>query len=152
LVKAKTLTLRGAELKAVSYRHAKPLWRRYGADGAESLKSRAAGQPSNRRSDASTRSRALALIPEKYGGRIAERFGPTLAAEHLATEDGALGPHETLRRWMLAAGLWSRARQRSGASPPARAQSAFGDLVQLDGSFHRVRRRRAKQPFTDVGR
>ena len=36
-----------------------------------------------------------------------------LVAEHLASEDGLTIDHETLRRWMLAAGLWSRRRKRS---------------------------------------
>lgn len=50
---------------------------------------------------------------EKYSGPIDVRFGPTLAAEHLASEDGITVHHDTLRRWMLAAGLWSRARKRA---------------------------------------
>jgi hypothetical protein len=62
----------------------------------------------------------LALIRKKYSGGVAERFGPTLAAEHLVSEDGIRVDHETLRRWMLAAGLWSRARKRA-ASPTAGA-------------------------------
>jgi len=43
---------------------------------------------------------------------VGERFGPTLAAEHLAAEDGLQVDAETLRRWMLAEGLWSRERKR----------------------------------------
>jgi hypothetical protein len=38
----------------------------------------------------------------KYSGPEEERFGPTLAAEHLADEDGIVVDHERLRRWMLA--------------------------------------------------
>jgi hypothetical protein len=37
-----------------------------------------------------------------HAGSEEERFGPTLAAEHLADEDGIVVDHETLRRWMLA--------------------------------------------------
>ena len=37
----------------------------------------------------------------KYSGGVDERFGPTLAAEHLASEDGVTVDHETLRRWLL---------------------------------------------------
>lgn len=65
-----------------------------------------------------------------------ERFGPTLAAEHLASEDGITIDHETLRRWMLAAGLWSRARKRSPHRRRRARMAHFGELVQLDGSFH----------------
>src|SRR3989441_3720116 len=38
----------------------------------------------------------------EYGGPVGERFAPTLAAEHLASEDGLQVDAETLRRWMLA--------------------------------------------------
>ena len=37
---------------------------------------------------------------------------------------------------MLAAGLWSRARKSRGASARRARHAHFGDLVQLDGSFH----------------
>jgi len=40
---------------------------------------------------------------------------------------------ETLRRWMLEEGLWSRERQRK---PHRQRRQQFGELVQMDGSFH----------------
>ena len=136
-VQAKTLTLRAAAaLIEVSYRQAKRLLRRYRHRGAAGLKHRAAGRASNRQSNAKTRTRALALIREKYSGDVGDRFGPTLAAEHLASEDGITVDHETLRRWMLAAGLWSRARKRSPHRRRRERMAHFGELVQLDGSFH----------------
>jgi hypothetical protein len=78
----------------------------------------------------------LNLIKEKYSGPEQERFGPTLAAEHLAEEDGVVMDHETLRRWMLAEGLWSRQRKRKKHCQRRERKSHFGELVQLDGSFH----------------
>jgi hypothetical protein len=30
----------------------------------------------------------VGLLRKKYGGEVGKRFGPTLAAEHLAEEDG----------------------------------------------------------------
>ena len=38
---------------------------------------------------------------------------------------------------MLAAGLWSRARKRSPRRARRERKAHFGELVQLDGSFHR---------------
>ena len=125
-----------ARLMEVSYRQAKRLYRRYRAEGAKGLKHRSAGRPSNRATDARTQRRVLALIRKKYSGGVDERFGPTLAAEHLASEDGLTVDHETLRRWMLAAGLWSRARKRSPHRRRRARMAHFGELVQLDGSFH----------------
>src|SRR5688572_4252857 len=113
-VVAGTLSLRSAaEILAISYRQAKRLGGRYRAEGARGLCHRSAGRPSNRARGRTQRAHALALIREKYSGTTTERFGPTLAAEHLASEDGVIVDHETLRRWMLAAGLWSRRRKRS---------------------------------------
>src|SRR4030095_14187836 len=100
------------------------------------LKHRSAGRPSNRRTVPARRERALAVIREKYSGPVDQRFGPTLAAEHVATEDGLTIDHETLRRWMLATGLWSRARKRSPHRRRRERMAHFGELVQLDGSFH----------------
>jgi transposase len=136
-VAAETLTLTSAaSLMEVSYRQAKRLYGRYRAEGAKGLKHRSAGRASNRATDARRRRRVLALVREKYSGSVDDRFGPTLAAEHLATEDGITIDHETLRRWMLAEGLWSRARKRSPHRRRRARMAHFGELVQLDGSFH----------------
>jgi transposase len=136
-VRAGTLTLKAAAvLMDVSYRQAKRLYRRYRVTGAKGLKHRSAGRASNRAVAARQRRRVLALIRAKYSGRIGERFGPTLAAEHLASEDGVLVDHETLRRWMLDAGLWSRARKRSPHRQRRERKAHRGELVQLDGSLH----------------
>lgn len=136
-VAAKTLTLgAAATLMAVSYRQAKRLSGRYRKKGAAGLRHGNAGRASNRATGARVRKRVLALVREKYGGALEERFGPTLAAEHLASEDGLTVDHETLRRWMLAAGLWSRTRKRSPHRRRRERKAHFGELVQMDGSFH----------------
>jgi transposase len=136
-VKAGTLSLKtAAGMLRVSYRQAKRLWRRYRQAGAKGLQHRAVGKPSNRGTAARVRQRALGLIRAKYSGGVDERFGPTLAAEHLASEDGLTIHHETLRRWMLAAGLWSRARKRQPYRHRRERRPHAGELVQLDGSFH----------------
>ena len=136
-VKAGTLSVQSAAtVLGVSSRQAKRLMRRYRAEGAQGLKHRSAGRPSNHARPPAERERVVALVREKYSGSIGERFGPTLAAEHLASEDGVTVHHDTLRRWMLAEGLWSRARQRSPHRARRERKAHFGELVQLDGSFH----------------
>src|SRR5205085_3788866 len=95
-----------------------------------------AGKASNRSQPSKLRRQALNLIRRKYSGTEGERFGSTLAAEHLAEEDGLIVDHETLRRWMLAEGLWSRQRKRKPYRQRRERKAHFGELVQLDGSFH----------------
>jgi transposase-like protein len=120
----------------VSYRQAKRLWRRYREVGRGGLKHGNAGRSSNRGKPMKLRRRVLNLIRKKYSGSEEERFGPTLAAEHLAEEDGIVVDHETLRRWMLAEHLWSRQRKRKKHCKRRERKEHFGELVQLDGSFH----------------
>jgi hypothetical protein len=112
------------------------LWRRYQQVGSKGLQHGNAGRASNRSKPAKFRRRVLSLIKQKYSGSAEERFGPTLAAEHLAEEDGIVIDHETLRCWMLAEGLWSRQRKRKKHCPRRERKAHFGELVQLDGSFH----------------
>jgi transposase len=123
-------------LMGVSYRQAKRLWKRYREGGAAALKHGNAGRRSNRAHEEKFRRKVLGLIGEKYGGAAGKRFGPTLAAEHLGSEDGLQVDAETLRRWMLAEGLWSRERKRRRHRRRRERKEHFGEMVQLDGSFH----------------
>jgi len=120
----------------LSYRQAKRLWRRYRQVGSKGLKHGNAGRPSNRSKPSKLRRRVLNLIRKKYSGSEEERFGPTLAAEHLAEEDGIVMDPDTLRLWMLQDGLWSRKRRRKKHCQRRERRSHFGELVQVDGSFH----------------
>ena len=136
-VKRKELRLReGAELMGVSYRQAKRLRARYRAGGARGLRHGNVGRR-NRAQPAGHWERVLGLVRGHYGGEAGQRFGPTLAAEHLASEHGVEVKVETLRRRMLAAGLWGRTRRRKGYRQRRERRPHFGELVQMDGSFHR---------------
>jgi len=128
--------LDAAAMLQLSYRQAKRLWRRYQEVGGKGLKHGNAGRPSNRGKPMKLRRRVLNLIKKKYSGSEGERFGPTLAAEHLGEEDGIVVDHETLRRWMIAEHLWSRQRKGKKHCQRRERKEHFGELVQLDGSFH----------------
>jgi transposase len=139
LARVKRRTLRlvdAAKILELSYRQAKRLWQRYREEGAPGLQHRSAGRSSNRAKPEKFRRKVLQLIREKYSGGEQERFGPKLAAEHLADEDGLKVGEETLRCWMLAEGLWSRRRRRKAHRKRRERREHFGDLVQMDGSFH----------------
>src|SRR5260370_33416317 len=125
-----------AALLELSYRQSKRVWRRYREAGGEGLKHGNAGRPWNRGKPGKVRRRVLHLLQKKYSGSEQERFGPTLAAEHLAEEDGLVIDHETLRRWMLEAGLWSRQRKRKQHCQRRGGQRHFCEPGQLDGSVH----------------
>src|SRR5438105_13716294 len=120
----------------VSYRQGKRLWKRYRVEGLRGRGHRSAGRVSNRAKPKKLRGRVLQLMRAKYSGEPEKRFGPTLATEHLAEEDGIGLGVETLRRWMLEEGLWSRERRRRAHRRRRERKAHFGELVQLDGSFH----------------
>lgn len=131
-VKAGELLVKdAAALMRVSYRQAKRLWKRYQAGGAGNLKHGNAGRVSNRKRAPKERAKILGKVEKKYQG-----FGPTLAAEHLRSEDQLEVHPETLRRWMLEAGLWKRARKSQPHRKRRDRRAHFGERVQMDGSFH----------------
>jgi hypothetical protein len=124
---------RAAELMGLSYRQAKRLWKRYRDGGEKAVIHRGRGAASNNHLDPELKEKALNRYREAYQG-----FGPTLAVEKLSEED-RLAPisRETLRLWLLEAGLWQRHRRRRPYRKRREPKHHFGELVQLDGSHHR---------------
>ena len=125
-----------AVMMGMSYRQSKRLVKRYREGGVQGLQHGSAGRESNRRKSKKFRERVLRLVGKKYSGEEGERFGPTLAAEHLASDDDVEVNAQTLRRWMLAEGLWSRARKQRMHRKRRERKEHVGELVQMDGSFH----------------
>ena len=125
-----------AVMMGMSYRQTKRLAKRYREGGAKGLQHGSAGRESNRRKSKKFRERVLRLVGKKYSGEEGERFGPTLAAEHLASDDQVEVNAQTLGRWMLSEGLWSRARKRRMHRKRRERKAHVGELVQMDGSFH----------------
>lgn len=119
----------------MSYRQTKRLYRRFLKLGADGLVHGHVGKRSNHAKAARFRRRVLALVRKHYSGDPGERFGPTLASEHLAEDQGVVVDAETLRRWMLDEGLWSRERKRKPYRQRRLRRAHFGELVQMDGSF-----------------
>lgn len=137
-VLAGDLTLcEAASRLGVSYRHVKRLVARFRRAGPRGLVHAGIGRSGNRGLALSElRGRCLAIIARDYSGDVGERFGPRLCSEHLL-EDHEIKVHpESLRRWMLAAGLWSRVRKRKPYRRRRERMGHFGEMVQVDGSFH----------------
>ncbi len=91
------------------------------------------GRPSNRALPQSLREKALDMARDP----LREDFGPTLLAEHLERETGRRAGVETLRRWMMQAGLWERRRKRAKHRSRRPRRLALGELAQWDSSVHR---------------
>lgn len=133
-VAAGAITQREAAAKmGVTARWVRTLARRMGEEGDAVVVHGLRGRPSNRKLSAKLQRQALAILkkPEWHD------FGPTFAAEQLAKRHQMRVGKETLRGWMIEAGLWKSKPQAIGdvhAWRPRR--TAFGELVQWDTSDH----------------
>lgn len=123
----------GAQRVRVVVRHFRRMLRRFEEEGDASVIHRGRGRPSNRRFPKAVRAAALerARQPEYHD------FGPTLLAEHLS-RDPAIGPlsSDTLRGWMIAAGLWTPRERKLHHRRRRPRKAAAGELVQMDTSIH----------------
>ena len=130
-VKSGAMTLaKAAELLELSYRQVKRVWARYQAVGDRGLVHGLRGKASNRKAKQELREQVLARYREEYSD-----YGPTLAAECLAKE-GTEVSVSTLRRWLLAEGLWQQRRKRKTHRRRRPRKEQLGELVQMDGSHH----------------
>jgi transposase len=130
---AKQITrAKAAERMGVSERWVRELLRRKKKAGDRVVVHRLRGRPSNRKLPERTRSRVLRWIQREYSD-----FGPTLIAEYLQSEHGLEVGKETVRKWMVGAGLWKTKRARVGKVHSWRARrESRGELVQWDTSVH----------------
>jgi len=91
------------------------------------------GRASNRKIGRLTQSRAMELLQQPDW----HDFGPTFASEQLAKRHHIQVGKETLRGWMIEAGLWKPGVRRIADIHCWRARrSGFGELVQWDTSEH----------------
>ena len=104
---------------------------RYRAKGDSGLVHRGRGHPSGRRTAEPFKERILDLCRTEYAG-----FGPTLAAEKLLERQNLIVNAETLRLWLIGAGLHRPRKSRKAHRSWRERKACFGELVQLDGSVH----------------
>lgn len=116
----------------LTVRQVKRLVRAVRERGAGALVSQRRGRASNRRIDEAVRARVLELIAEHYAD-----FSATLVCEQLAERHALELSRETIRRWMVDAGLRrAKPRRERRVHPPRERRPRRGELVQIDGSPH----------------
>lgn len=108
------------------------LLRQFRLDGASAIRHKARGRRPNNHIHEAKRDYALSLIKERYAD-----FGPSLAAEMLEQHHGFKVSRETLRKWMVADGIWLSRKQRRTFHQPRLRRECYGELIQIDGSDHR---------------
>ncbi len=121
-----------ATVLGVSTRQVRRMCGAVRCDGAAGLVSKRRGGPSNNRLGDDVRGSVVGIVRDRYAD-----FGPTLAAEKLREQHGIHVSRETLRSWMMAAGLWRSRKDRVPQPHQARARrDCLGELVQIDGCQH----------------
>ncbi len=121
-----------AAVLGLSTRQTRRLVAAYRDGGGGAMIHKARGRASNNRPVAGIREYVLELVRTRYAD-----FGPSLAAEILLTKDGVKVSRETLRKWMIADGLWLSRKQRRSFHQPRLRRESYGELIQIDGSEHR---------------
>jgi transposase len=122
---------RTSALLGISRRQLRRLLGRYQAEGDAGLVHRSRGRPSNRGIPVAVQAKAVECIRERYGD-----FGPQLASEVLAEREGIEVSRETVRRWMIEAGLWKAKRSRVRHHQWRARKECRGEMVQMDTSIH----------------
>ena len=121
-----------AQLLELERRQVYRLLKAYRTEGPAGLISKRRGRSSNRRKPEAVRTKALSVIRERYWD-----FGPTLAAEKLREVHQITLGRETLRLWMIEAGIWAdRKQRRKQVHQPRHRRECVGELVQVDGCEH----------------
>jgi transposase len=132
--KGGVITQRQAAAKmGVSDRWARKLLARMKTDGDAVVVHGLRSRSSNRRIEEQTQARVVELLkqPEWHD------FGPTFASEQLAKRHDIRVSKETVRGWMVAAGLWKAQSRKLGETHFWRPRrSGYGELVQWDTSNH----------------
>lgn len=127
-------------------RWVRKLLRRLKEEGDRGIMHQLRGRPSNRQLPAALRQRAVARVQESY-----RDFGPTLARECLAKRDRIAVSKETLRKWLIAAGVWkARPRRLKEAHTWRPRRECRGELVQWDSSEHAWLEGRGEEPYLIV--
>jgi len=121
-----------ARLLSKSVRQVRRIARRLEAEGDRGVIHRLRGRSSNHRSSPQLRAEVLSTYRRDYPD-----FGPTLACEYLAKHDDVKVSQETLRQWLIAAGLRRVKRRKVEEVHVWRPRrSCRGELVQWDTSEH----------------
>ena len=121
------------EQLAMSERQVRRLLQRMRKQGDRAVIHGLRGRASNRRVEAAVETRGIAELRRDE----CRDFGPTFASEHLARRFGMTVGRDTVRKWMMRAGLWKpRKRTLAVVHQWRQRRACAGELVQWDTSVH----------------
>lgn len=122
---------RAGQILELSVRQIGRLVGKYRKEGEKGLVHRSRGRASNRRHPEVLRQKVLKIYEKQY-----RDFGPTLAWEKLEERNKIRIGCQTLRRWLLEAGLWEKKREIKEHRQWRERKANYGEMQQFDGSHH----------------
>jgi len=120
-----------AQMLNVSPRCIRKKFKRYLKDGLNGLVHKNRGKPSGHAWNKNER----ALVVELFRGDFLD-FGPTFGSEKLEELHGIKVSKETLRKALIAEGLWSPKKKKRTHRKRRERRRCFGVMMQFDGSPH----------------
>jgi len=120
-----------AQMLNMGERGVRKKFKRYRKEGDAGLVHRSRGRPSLKRWNDGEKALAIELLKSDWHG-----FGPTYTAEKLYELKGIKVSEETVRKVMIAEGLWIVGKRKHKHRQRRERKLMVGILVQLDGSPH----------------
>jgi len=123
--------IEAANIIGLCLRQVQRIVRAVRTEGDKGIINKARGKTSNKALPDKIKCRALKLYKEKY-----HDFGPTLGSEKLFEIDKIKLNDETLRLWLLQAGIPYKKRKARPHRQWRQRKACFGEMIQMDGSHH----------------
>lgn len=120
-----------AEALGLSLRQVHRVYVRWRDRGDAGLVHASRGRSSKRRWDEVEKAKAMRLRRECYWD-----LGPTHLSEKLGKDHGIWASHDTVRRWLMEAGVLEHGRRGRRSRRRRQRESRLGAMVQMDGSPH----------------
>jgi hypothetical protein len=127
----KITQLQASELLGLSTRQIRRIAKNIKSNGQKDIAHKLRTKPSNRKKPDQLKKDVISLYKNKYAD-----FGPTFAAEKMASLDHIKIAKETLRLWLIEAGIHKKRRRPRPHRSYRDRKPCFGQMVQADGSTH----------------
>ena len=131
LLKKKITIGESAGLMKLSERQVFRLMLRVRQEGSKGIIHRLRGKRSNRGYPENVKSKVISIYTKQYND-----YGPTLYSEELLKNHSICVDHETVRRWMRSQFITTAERKKRPHRRRRERRSAFGEMIQFDGSHH----------------
>lgn len=125
------MQVEAAEIIGLSTRQVRRIIKRVKEEGDRGIIHRSRGRDSNRAMGIEVKEKALKLYKKKY-----DDFGPTLGSEKLFEIDKIKINDETLRLWLIEAGIEYKKRKKREHRQMRERKECNGEMLQMDGSDH----------------